>query len=237
MPMRREILEKVMALLLSKKGAKANKKWLNKLRPTGCQLEQLLYHGAASKADYTNIDTLTSRLKAIVKNMSCGHADTDTNKQNVSNNSHATKTASKEVLSSQDRLFKQQHILFLVLHAQFCRSSQNQCQVTPLCAKMKRVWAHAKDCKKGNKCTKPHCGAARWVFNHFKKCSNRRECQLCGPVLNATIRHNTIQQNLNSSFVSQTLRKCHFNMKRDRLCEKMEEVLTPSYKCRRICCA
>jgi len=239
-----------MTLLVKKKGPKATKKWLRKLRPTACQLEQLLYDAAGSKAEYTDFNSLTLRLKTVVqkmsghagavKKMSCAHADTEQNEpnhQNVVNNLHTTKTPSKESPASQDRLVKQQHMLFLVLHAQFCRSPPSKCQVTPLCAKIKNVWAHAKDCKNGSKCTHSHCGAARWVFNHFRNCSNRRRCNLCGPVLNATIRHNTIQQNLNSSFVSQTLRKCHFNMKRERLGEKMEEVLAPSYKFKRACCA
>jgi len=237
LPMRREILEQVMGLLVSKKGPKASKKWLNKLRPTACQLEHLLYHAAASKAEYTDLDSLTSRLKIVVKKMSCGHADGKQNEQNVCNNSHNEKnTSSKDSPASNNRLAKQQKMLFLVLHAQFCRSPPNKCQVTPLCGKIKNVWGHAKDCKNGSKCSNSHCGAARWVFNHFKTCPNRRQCRLCGPVLNATIRHNTIQQNLNSSFVSQTLRKCHFNMKRERLGEKMEQVMKPSFMFKRIRC-
>ena len=140
-------------------------------------------------------------------------------------------------MNEKNRLTKQQHMLFLVLHAQFCRSPPHKCQVTPLCSKTKGVWVHAKGYKvNGHTCPHSHCGAARWVFNHFRKCPNRRKCRLCGPVLNATIKHNTIQQNLNNRFVSQTLRKCHYNMKRERLGEKMEEVMTPSYKFKRICC-
>lgn len=228
LPMRRKILEKVMGLLVSKKGPKASKKWLNKLRPTACQLEHRLYHAAESKADYTNADSLTSRLKMVVKKMSGGDADAKQNEpqnQNVCNNAKQNEnTSSKDSPASNNRLAKQQKMLFLVLHAQFCRSPSNKCQVTPLCGKIKNVWSHAKDCKNASKndtkCSNSHCGAARWVFNHFKSCPNRRQCRLCGPVLNATIRHNTIQQNLNSSFVSQTLRKCHFNMKRERLGEK-----------------
>lgn len=245
--MRREIVEKVI-VLLAKKGtmAKKNQKWLNKLRPTACQLEHLLYNAAASKSEYSDLDSLTARLKRVVKKMSRRRAgkfskQNERNKQNICNNLCAKKTSSKEAscseVTSKDRLVKQQHMLFLVLHAQFCRSTPNKCQVTPLCAKIKGVWAHAKDCKNGSKCPNAHCSAARWVFNHFRKCPNRRQCELCGPVLDATLRHNTIQQNLSSSFVSQTLRKCQFNMKRDRLSEKMEKVLTPSYKFRRICCA
>merc|ERR1711981_133492 len=144
----------------------------------------------------------------VVKKMSCRRAgmfseQNERNKQNVCNNLCAKTTSSKEAscseVTSKDRLTKQQHMLFLVLHAQFCRSTPNKCQVTPLCAKIKGVWAHAKDCKNGSKCPNAHCSAARWVFNHF--------------------------------------RKCQFNTKRDRLSEKMEKVLTPSYKFRRICCA
>jgi len=238
--MRREILDKVMALLVSKKGSKATKIWLDKLRPTACQLEQRLYDAAASKAEYTDFDSLTSRLKVIVKEMSCKHADTEQNEpnmQNVTNNSHMNKKKqSEEVSTSPERLVQQQHMLFLVLHGQFCRCPPHKCQVTPLCGKIKSLWAHAKNCNKGSKCTNSYCAAARSVFNHFKTCSDRRQCKLCGPVLNATIKHNTIQQNLDSSFVSQTLRKCHFNMKRERL-EKMEEVTAPNYKFKRICCA
>ena len=247
LPMRRDIVEKVI-VLLAKKGtmAKKNQKWLNKLRPTACQLEHLLYNAAASKSEYSDLASLTARLKRVVKKMSRRHAgkfseQNGRNKQNICNNLCAKKTSSKEAscseVTSKDRLVKQQHMLFLVLHAQFCRSTPNKCQVTPLCAKIKGVWAHAKDCKNGSKCPNAHCSAARWVFNHFRKCPNRKKCELCGPVLDATLRHNTIQQNLSSSFVSQTLRKCQFNMKRDRLSEKMEKVLTPSYKFRRICCA
>jgi len=231
-----------MALLLSKKGAKVNQKWLTKLRPTACQLEHLLYHAADSKAEYTGVDSLTSRLKGVVTKMSSGKASNSSeqdepNKQNVSNNFQTKKAPSTDSFPSKELLAKQQHMLFLVLHTQFCRSPPNKCQVTPLCSKIKGVWAHAKDCKSGSKCPNPHCGAARWVFNHFRKCSDRKQCPLCGPVLKATIRHNTIQQNLDSSFVSQTLRKCQFNMKRERLSEKMEQVLTPSHKFKRICCA
>jgi len=240
LPMRRQILDKVMALLVSKKGPKATQNWLNKLRPTACQLEQRLYDAAGSKVEYTDSDSLTSRLKIIVKEMSCKHADTtqnEPNMQNVSNNSHTKKKLPpEEAFASPERLVKQQHMLFLVLHGQFCRCPPHKCQVTPLCAKIKSLWAHAKDCKKGSSCANPYCAAARGVFSHFKTCPNRRQCKLCGPVLNATIRHNTIQQNLDSSFVSQTLRKCHFNMKRERL-EKMEEVMNPTYKSKRICCA
>ena len=172
--------------------------------------------------------------------MSCKHADTEQNEpnmQNVTNNSHMNKKKqSEEVSTSPERLVQQQHMLFLVLHGQFCRCPPHKCQVTPLCGKIKSLWAHAKNCNKGSKCTNSYCAAARSVFNHFKTCSDRRQCKLCGPVLNATIKHNTIQQNLDSSFVSQTLRKCHFNMKRERL-EKMEEVTAPNYKFKRICCA
>lgn len=241
LPMRRKILDEVMALLVSKKGPTATQNWLNKLRPTACQLEQRLYDAAESKKEYTDLDSLTSRLKIIVKEMSCKHAaDTKQQEENMQHGSKNLdknkKSSSEEASVSPERLQQQQHMLFLVLHGQFCRCPPHKCQVTPLCAKIKSLWAHAKDCKKGNSCANPYCAAARGVFSHFKACSNRKQCKLCGPVLNATIRHNTIQQNLDSSFVSQTLRKCHFNMKRERL-EKMEEVMDPSYKFRRICCA
>lgn len=216
-----------MALLLRKKGEQATEGWRSKLRPTACQLEQLLYHTATSAKEYMNEDLLTERLKDVVQIMGMKKARTrlqgprtvmphdvlyasppaaGANQEPTSPDSH--------IISKGKRLAKQQNLLYLVLHAKSCTCSAGRCPVTPLCAKMKTVWAHACKCEQpANTCPESHCGSSRWVLDHFKRCKSHETCELCQPVLLASRTCKKIRQKLSSSFVFQTLRKCHYDIK------------------------
>jgi hypothetical protein len=77
------------------------------------------------------------------------------------------------------RIRHKQQRLLLLHHSAKC-NMKGQCNVTPHCVDMKRLWRHMEGCKDNN-CRIAHCFSSRAILSHYRKCKDH-ECPACGPV-------------------------------------------------------
>lgn len=148
--------------------------------------------------------------------------------QYTSSRTHSSIPLSMRNSRDTDIIQSQQQRLLLLRHAVRCPEEGPQCDVTPHCNMMKRLWKHMATCKQ-NQCPKPHCFSSRHLLSHYSRCRHLK-CIVCAPVLadikfsEAKASRNMRTQNKNASHSIQNNPKAHMSQRiRDITLNQLQE--------------